>query len=282
VYQAPVVFAAEPLATLRIGATGTLTGVADDPKEKAGLELLKSFIKEEAGMNNDITGQLRFDELAALLAKGQMHLGVFQGYEFAWAREKFANLKPLAVGVNGVRYSAAFVVTQRTSRVKDFADLQGKSLALPVGCHTYQRLYVDRQCEALGKTSTSYFSTMAAPANVEDCLDDVIDGKFDAAIVDQPALDGFKRRKPGRFNQLKQVARSQPFPPIVVVYYGDVLGAATLQKFKNSLLGAARKEKGELLLTLSHLTAFEPVPDDFGKVLAETLKAYPNSASKSK
>ena len=63
-----------------------------------------------------------------------------------------------------------------------------------------------------------------------------------------------------------------------MAYYGDVLGAATLSQFKASLLGAAKKEKGELLLTLSRLSAFEAAPADFDKVLAETLKAYPSKS----
>jgi ABC-type phosphate/phosphonate transport system substrate-binding protein len=274
--------AAETPSTLKIGATGTLTGMPDDPKEKAGLDLLQRFIKEETGMNNEITGQMSYEELATAMAKGQMHVGVFQGYELAWLHDKYPELKPLALGVNGTRYSSACIVTSRKKPVMEFADLQGKSLATPVGCHTFLRLYLDRQCESLGKKAESFFSTLAPPTNVEDCLDDVIDGKFDAAIIDQAGLDGFKRRKPGRFNQLKEVARSQPFPPVVVAYYGNVLNSTTVQQFKASLLGAARKEKGELLLSLSRLTAFEAVPDDFPKALAATLKAYPSGEIKPK
>ena len=37
----------------------------------------------------------------------------------------------------------------------------------------------------------------------------------------------------------------------------------------------AKKEKGETMLTLFHLTGFERPPEDFGKVLAQTRKDYP-------
>jgi ABC-type phosphate/phosphonate transport system substrate-binding protein len=94
-------------------------------------------------------------------------------------------------------------------------------------------------------------------------------------VVDRAALEAFKRRKPGRFKQLKVVTRSQPFPPAVVAYYGSVLEQATLRRFKDALLGAAKKKKGETLLTLSRLTGFEPVPEDFGQELARTRRAYP-------
>src|SRR5262245_30326465 len=75
------------LETLRIGASGTLTGKADDPKDKAGLRTLRRFIKEETGLNSDITGQMNWQTLAEKLSRGELHLAFFQGYEFAWAQE---------------------------------------------------------------------------------------------------------------------------------------------------------------------------------------------------
>lgn len=273
------VVAAEPqpakLTVLRIGATGTLTGAADSLREKAGNDLLETFIREETGYKAQIKGQLNWEELAASLVTGETHLGVFQGYEFAWLQEKRSDIKPLAIAVNAHRYPIACIVTGKNNPAASFGDLSGKSLAIPASCHACLRMFVDRQSAASGKKAEAFFSSITAPENVEDCLDDLIDGKLNAAVVDQASLDAFKRRKPGRFNQLKEVARSQPFPPIVVAYFGNVLDETTLSRFKEGLLGAAKKEKGELLLTLSKLTAFEAVPDDFAKVLADTRKAYP-------
>jgi ABC-type phosphate/phosphonate transport system substrate-binding protein len=273
---------AEParLVTLRIGATGTLTGAADSLREKAGNDLLERFVKEETGLNAEIKGQLDWEVLAAGLKKGELHFGVFQGYEFAWLQEKHSDIKPLAVAINTFRYPIACIVTQAKSPIKSFADLQGKSIAVPASCHACLRMFVDRQAEAAGKKAEDYFSSIASPESVEDCLDDIVDGKIAAGSIDEAALEAYKRRKPGRFKQLKEVTRSPPFPPIVVAYHGTTLDAATISRFKDSLMGAARKEKGELLLSLSRLTAFESVPDDFVKVLADTRKAFPASAKK--
>ena len=81
---------------------------------------------------------------------------------------------------------------------------------------------------------------------------------------------------------MKEVAHSEPFPPVVVAYYGSKLDEATLQRFKDGLLGASKKERGQTLLTMFHLTAIETPAEDFGKVLAETRKAYPPPEGKSK
>src|SRR6516165_5168544 len=61
------------LETLRIGASGTLTGNADDPREKAGLKTLRRFIKDETGMDSDITGQMNWQTIADKLSKGELH-----------------------------------------------------------------------------------------------------------------------------------------------------------------------------------------------------------------
>jgi ABC-type phosphate/phosphonate transport system substrate-binding protein len=264
-----------PLDVLRIGASGTLTGKADSPKEKAGLKTLHRFIKEETGLESEIVGEKNWEELAGRLAKGDLHLAMFQGYEFAWAREKYPRLTPLVIAINGERYQVAHVMTRRSNPANEFVSLEGSTLALPVTSHGFLRLFAQRQGEAAGKNGETFFARITSPDNAEDALDDVVDGKVQAAVIDQAALDAYKRRKPGRYRQLKEIVRSQPFPPMVVAYHGSTLDRATLQRFKTGLLNAAGKKKGETLLTLSRLTGFEEVPEDFDRVLAQTRKAYP-------
>src|SRR5262245_20779972 len=85
---------------LHIGATGTLTGSADSQKERGAVQTLRRFIKDETGFTNDIVRQEDWQELADKMKKGELHVGVFQGYEFAWAQERHPDLKPLAIAVN--------------------------------------------------------------------------------------------------------------------------------------------------------------------------------------
>jgi ABC-type phosphate/phosphonate transport system substrate-binding protein len=259
---------------LRIGGTSALTGDADSAKEKTGLKTLHRFIKEETGLDNEITGPQPWENLVTKMAEGTIHVGVFQGHEFAWAQEKHADLKPMALGINIRCYWSACVVGRRDTLANSFAGLQDRSLAIPVTSPPFVRLFIDREVEASHKKAP-FFSRINSPDNAEDALDDVVDGKVQAAAVDQAALEAYKRRKPGRFNKLKELVRSQVFPPVVVAYYGSTLDEAMLRRFKDGLLGASRKEKGEMLLTLSRLSGFVNVPDDFRRVLADTLKAYP-------
>jgi len=59
-----------------------------------------------------------------------------------------------------------------------------------------------------------------------------------------------------------------------------VLDDATLKRFRDSLIGASKTEKGKTMLTLFHITGFDPVPNDFDKVLADTRKEFPPPTAK--
>jgi ABC-type phosphate/phosphonate transport system substrate-binding protein len=278
VLPAPVVVGQQKLDVLRIGTSGTLTAEGQS-KEKQSVESLKSFIKDETGMSNEILRQKNWRELADKMAKGQLQLGVFQGYEFAWAQAKHARLQPLGLAVNIYRYPVVYVVVNRDSSAKDFAGLQGQSLALPTTAQRYVRLFVDRQSQGKGKTAKTFFSKIVSRDNAEDALDDLVDGVVQATAVDRATLEAYKQRKPGRFNRLKPVAQSQPLPPTVIAYYGTVLDEATRRRFLDGLLNAVNKEKGRTMLTLFRLTGFEKPPSDFGRVLTDTRKAYPPPAA---
>jgi len=268
---------------LLIGTSGTLHPDRVNPKtEQAGLETLKSFIKDETGLTNEIVRQDNWRELADKMAKGQLHLGVFHGYEFAWAQDKHPDLKPVALAFNVHHYPIACVVVRRDSQAKGFGDLQGQSLDIPDTGDRFLNLFVDHQCKAAGKNAAAFFSKITSQENFEDALDRVVDGVVQVAVVDQAALEGYERRKPGRFNKLKEVARSQPFPPTVLAHYGTVLDQPTLKRLQDGVLGASRKEKGQTVLTLFGVTGFETAPEDFGKVVAETQKTYEPSVPKTK
>ena len=151
-------------------------------------------------MDNDILRQKNWRELTDKLAKGELDLGVYQGFDYAWAQEKQSDLKPLAVAVNVYTYPVAYVVTNRTNKAQSFRDLQGQSLAIPATGQRFLNLFVEREIPAAAKKPPdSFFSKITTPEEIEDALDDTVDGVVQAMVVDRAALEAFKRRKPARF-----------------------------------------------------------------------------------
>src|SRR5262249_9805363 len=130
---------------LRIGASTAPTDKEARRKEQAALGTLQKFIRAETGMSNKITYQQGWSDLADRLARGPLHLGVFEGYEFGWAQERHPGLRPLAVAVNVHLYPVACVVVKRDNRARDFAGLRGGSFSLPAAGPYYLPLFVERQ-----------------------------------------------------------------------------------------------------------------------------------------
>jgi ABC-type phosphate/phosphonate transport system substrate-binding protein len=258
---------------LRIGTSGYLTPADQSGTEKGAVDALRSLIQEKTGFEVQIERQNGWRQLAERIAKGQLELGIFHGYEFAWARND--HLKPLVLANSGNRYLVFSVMTRRDNPAKDLAGLQDRTVSIPDIGHRDLRLFIDRNCRALKKTPETFFSKVSVPHNVEDALDDVVDGQVQAIVVDQQVLEAYQRRKPGRFDQLKEVVRSQPFPPAVIAYDDRVLDEATVRQFRDGLLRGAGKDKQDIVLGLFHWKGFESVPADFDQVLAETRKVYP-------
>ncbi len=261
-----------------IGSSASIAAGTTPAKEKAAVDSLRGFIKNETGMDNDITRVKDWHELADQMANGKLQLGVFQGFEFAWAKEKFVDLQPLALAVNSQRYPVACLVVGKGSKAKAFADLKGQDLALPGIAAAFPRLFVERQCHIAEQKPDAFFAKITTPEAVEDTLDDVVDGTMACAAVERAALDAFKRRKPGRFAQLRIITQSDPVLPAIIAYQDASLDKATLRAFRDGLVSAGRKEKGQTLLTFFRLTGFEGIPDDFGRVMTDTRKAYPAPA----
>jgi ABC-type phosphate/phosphonate transport system substrate-binding protein len=265
---------------LRIGNSGSLKVVGGN--EKDAIRSMQSFIKDETGFNNEIIRERDWQELADKMAQKQLQLGAFQGFEFAWAQQKHPELKPAALAVNVYVYPVFYIVARNDNSANAFAGLQGQTVAVPQLEDAYGRLVLAKQAQDNGKKLDAFFSKIETPENIEDAIDNVVDGAVQVAVCDRTGLEAYKRRKPGRFNRLKEITHSQALPPPLVAYYDSVLDQATLDKFRQGLLNASHSDRGQSLLTLFHLTGFVNVPNDFDKVVADTRKNYPPSLMQTK
>jgi ABC-type phosphate/phosphonate transport system substrate-binding protein len=219
-------------------------------------------------------------QLGQLLSEDKAHVGVFHGFEFAWARQRYPDLRPLLIAINQDRLLQALIVTRADASAAGLPDLKGKTLALPRCTREHCYLFLEHRCLECGQEPSRFFSTITAPPSVEDALDDVVDGIVQSAIVDGVSLKCYERRKPGRFSQLKAIQRSELFPAAVVAYHPGTMDEDTLCRFRDGLIKANKGALGRQFLTLWKLTAFEPVPADYEQTLADILKAYPHPSAK--
>jgi ABC-type phosphate/phosphonate transport system substrate-binding protein len=261
---------------VRIGMVSTLfTDIPPALVEFVGGPF-KTLMKEFTGLN----GQLKVGgdayEVARKLTDRTLDLAVFHGFEFGWARQKYPELRPLTIAVSKYRQVHAFLVVRADSDAKSFNDLRGKDLGFPRKSKEHCRLFMERSCSDCGQCGAKrFFNQVTASANVDDALDDVLRGRLQGVVTDNMALEEYEQIKPGCFARLKVIKQSDPFPPAVIAYREGALDADTLKRFRDGMISANLSARGRDMMSIFKMTAFEPVPDDYGQMVAEILRHYP-------
>ncbi len=236
---------------------------------------LKALMDSQTGCTGNLQCGGDACELAQAMKEHKIHLGVYHGFEFAWARQKNPDLKPLVIAICRDRQLHALLVVRKDSELKSCADLKGKAIGLPRLSREHCHLFLERRCPGGGEDPTKYFSSVKHPSSAEDALDDVGDGLSDAAIVDRVAYDQYVKEKPGRAARLRVLIQSEPFPAAVIAYQAGTLKPEIVRRFREGMVAASKNARGQELLKLCRITSFEPVPADFDDQLIAIIKAYP-------
>jgi len=266
-------------APVRIGLVRTLFRDVPEPMVQLMMQPFSALMRGQTGLDGRLIPCSDPCALGQLLHEGKMELGVFHGFEFAWAQQKFPDLRPLCIAINRHRHLTANVVVRSDSDATGLADLKGKVVALPRYSREQCRLFLDRACQECGATPQRFFAKIATPANVEDALDDVVRGKLQAAVVDGVSLECYEQVKSGCFARLKVLKQSEIFPAAVVAFRQGALEASTLTRFHDGMIGANQNERGRDLMSMWKLTAFEDVPADYAQTLANIVRSYPHAAA---
>jgi ABC-type phosphate/phosphonate transport system substrate-binding protein len=261
--------------TVRIGLVHTLFRDVPPAMVDFSMKPLASLIQTQTGLTGKAAVAGDALKLAGLLHEGKVQLGVFHGVEFAWAQEKYPDLKPLVICVNRQRHLKAHLVIRHDSEVKCFKDLKGKPVALPRRSREHCHLFLERECRACGADPKDLFSEVVTHPDVETALDEVVSGKVAAAVVDGVSLESYEVLKPGCYSALKLACDSDVFPAAVIAYRAGQLDAPTLARFRDGLLRAHRSTRSRELMYMWRLTAFEAVPADYQQILNAIRKAYP-------
>ena len=265
---------AKKISVLHIGTSGSLALNASGTKEETALDALKDFIKDETGFDNEIIKQKNYQELTQKMARGELELGVFPGYEFA-VQAKDPKLQALALAVDVYPYRYAYLMVRRDGKITDFAALKGQALSLPNVGQPQLRLYVEHLSEAQGQPLQAFFSKISTPNSWKMPWTTWLTAWCRAAVVDLVGLEAYARRKPGRFNRLKVLMHSQPFPPPLVAYYDNRRGSSHAAALSGWAPPRQPQGKGTTATGAFPTHCFHAPPPEWTKVLAETRKDYP-------
>jgi ABC-type phosphate/phosphonate transport system substrate-binding protein len=263
---------------VRIGLIGTLFRDTPAPVVQALMEPFGNLMESQTGVPGQLIAGGDAESLGRQLNEEHLQLAVFHGIEYAWAQQKYHELRPLVLAINQQRILHAHLLVRADSAVADLAGLKGKTLALPRRTREHCRVFLDRCCQDLEMEPRRFFGKITTPPDLEEALNEVVRGNVQAALVDGVALACYQDEKPGCFARLKTLKKSEPFPPAVVAYHAGTLDEATLTRFRDGMLNAHRNSRGRQLLTVWNLTSFERVPSDFATLVTAVAKAYPPPA----
>ncbi len=264
-----------PPGTVRIGLVRTLFRDVPESMVRVMMQPFNALMKEQTGLNGELIPCNDPCDLGKRLHEGKMELGVFHGFEFGWAQQKYPDLRPLCIAINRHRNLTANLVVRGDSGVSAISELKGKVIALPRYLPGHCRLYLTRLCRESGSEPCKYFARVTTPANVEEALDDVLRGKLQAAVVDGVSLECYGQVKSACFARLKVLKQSEVFPAAVIAYREGALEASTLQRFRQGMVSSSQTERGRDLMSMWKLTGFEDVPADYNTTLANVMRAYP-------
>lgn len=260
---------------LRVGICDSLLAGIPAPLAPAMTQPLASLIESQTGFVGHCESGGDALELSAKVADGRMHLGIFTGVEFAWAKARRPELRALMLVINRDDHLQALTIVSKDSPASNFADLRQATAVMARRSRLHCLLYLDRRCRGCGCEPSGFFSRLQHLADTEDAIDDVVDGRATTAVVDKTCFESYLRRKPARAARVRVLDRSEVFPAGAVAYRPGVLDDETLRRLREGMIGARRTAFGRQLLTLWKMTAFEAVPHHYADMIGDILLHYP-------
>ena len=253
--------------------------VTERPKSQVDIatDEFKDVMKKTTGLDGELTSKFGALDVADKLKNKQLDLGILHAHEFAWVQKKYPDLQPLLIAAGKHRVERAYLIVHKTNPAKSVADLRGKKFDMPNDVAEHGRLYVEKLCAESAKLAPAqFFNAIVKSASQIDAFDDVARGNADATVADTARLEFYKEIKGPVFaKNLRVLQESETFPPAVIVTLKGGLDEATVKQFRDGLLKAQTTAAGRDMMKTWNIEAFEPIPDDYAKSLAEVLKAYP-------
>jgi ABC-type phosphate/phosphonate transport system substrate-binding protein len=268
--------AAEPAGSASDFKIGMLSGMFRDVSPNMVQSLAKPFrdlMSKQVGYSGEVEVIDNPLVLAEKLKDGKIQLGVFHGFEYAWAKQKCDDLIPLIVTRPPGGKVQALVVVNRASTAKTPADLKNETIQIPRGSKAHSLAFLDKT--RIGFETTTLKPTPKVNQTPEEVLLAVATGEVNAALVDACALDGFKSLQPAAYKSLKVLTESEIFPPAVVCYRKGAISETEATRIRTGLTSAAKTSSGKMLMALWNLKGFEEPPSDYQSSLETILKAYP-------
>lgn len=210
-------------------------------------EELVHYLAEEINIPIKIEQFKTYKEVNDVLENKQIEIAFICSGAFSEARNRFP-LEILAVPkINGKASYNAYIIVNKSSSIKDFKDLKGKSFAFTDPLSNTGRAYAINRVKELGSNYEEYFSKIIFTYAHDYSIQAVSRGLVDGATIDGLIFNYMKRIYPQKVKNIRVIEISEEFgiPPIVV--HKD-LGEKLKGRFREVLINMSKTQEGKSIL----------------------------------
>lgn len=263
-----------PPADVKIGFPRALFRDVPAALIEAAAKPFQNTLRKTAGLNGTMEVLPDYRAVAAALKDGKLDIAVFHGFEYAWVKD-MPELVPVVVTIPNCGKVQACLVVSTANMGAGPKDLKGACVAVPNGSKAHCQMYLDWMREKEGVPAADCCPAKAAGLTSEEVLDEVLNGKFEAALVDVSALVAYELNKPGCFQNLKILRKSELLPAAVVVHRRGGLSADQVVAVRDGLINCNKTAAGKTFTMFWNLKGFAEANADYAAALERSLKAYP-------
>ncbi len=162
--------------------------------------------------------------------------------------EIYKKVKLIAVPVsNGKPFYQAYIIVNKNSPFKSFADLSGKSFAYTDPLSNTGKLYAIKLINDLGRNPDNYFSKTILTYAHDNSIQMVSKQLIDGATIDGLIYEYFAKFQPERIENIRIIKKSDYFgiPPVVVPNGTD---EKEITKIQNILFNMDKDSVGKSIL----------------------------------
>ncbi len=205
------------------------------------------YIGKKLGMPVQMVYRANYADMDRLLEKGKVDVAFICSGPYVNDHKKFGVELLAAPSVNGKPAYNSYIIVNKNSPIKSFADLKGKTFAFTDPLSNSGRLYIDYKLSRMHYTPESFFKRYIYSYSHNKSIEMVAKKQIDGASVDSLVYD-YMLKKHSPYASLTRVIEKSPSfgaPPVVI---NRTVGRGLRKRIKNILLNMNKDPKGKTIL----------------------------------
>ncbi len=259
---------------VKIGVASMITPVDAVKYYQDIIDYIGEQIKQPVQMVNRRT----YDEMDALLEKGEVKIAFICSAPYVKNRQQFGVELLVAPTVNGRPLYHSYIIVHNDSPMKTFPELKGRAFAFTDPKSNTGKLYPTYLLKGMGFTPEKFFNRFLYSYSHNKSVEMVAKKIVDGAAVESLVYEHMLKTGSPYARQARIIKRSPPYgiPPVVVT---RDIEPALRKKIKDAFLNMHKTAKGKAIIDAMMIDEFVEVPDANYDSIREMERVIVDSSS---